>query len=434
MRPFFRSRYLSGGVLFFFLFFLSGDVVPQGDPEGKNFAELMEQGKKLYADKDYENAIIRLLQAHQQAETDAEMVDVYLILSQVYFDFDEREIARDYARKMVELAPEKTVAEQDVSEGYWKLFQEAKKAGVEASPQVMASRYGAQIKKKKKINKLQLIGAIALLAGILIVLRILMKKSKKSDYVPDYDTRVMKLEWVTIPEGEFVIGDTFGDGDASEKPSHLVYLDRYEISKFEVTYDQYDLFCKESKRATANPRETVRGSRPVLVDTWDDANMFCIWLSGKTGKKILLPTEAQWEKAARGTDQRRYPWGNMEPDCGIVNFNNCSTGTRPVGSYPAGASPYGVMDMAGNAMEWCGDGFIENIYSPYPGSYKNPSNPINMDPFRYPVGQIQVPQESYMSAVVRGGDYKSSAYVIQTLRRSNYTLNTSGIGFRVCKK
>ena len=100
----------------------------------------------------------------------------------------------------------------------------------------------------------------------------LIEKSKKIKVEPDYDTRVMKIEWAAVPEGEFQMGDNFGDGNNNERPVHAVYLDRYEISKFEITYEQFDLFCKESKRAgTANPLETVRGSRPVLTDCWSDA-------------------------------------------------------------------------------------------------------------------------------------------------------------------
>ena len=166
----------------------------------------------------------------------------------------------------------------------------------------------------------------------------------------------------------------------------------------------------------------MRGTRPVLLDSWDDAYDFCLWLSEKTGKKIHLPTEAQWEKAARGTDQRKYPWGNTEPNCGLANFNNCLSGTQPVGSYPAGASPYGVMDMAGNAMEWTGDQFLETMYSSA-AAYRNPSySLVNPNP-GFMIGGAPMPLPNNLkNGVVRGGDYKSSAYIIQALRRSNYAL------------
>jgi formylglycine-generating enzyme len=425
MNAFFKSRALCGGVLFFFLFFLAGDIVPQGNPGNLSFAELLDQGKKLYAEKDYENAVFRLLQAHALAKTDADKIDLYSILSQVYFDFEEPEAARNYMKKMVELAPEKTIAEPDVSKGYWKLFQEVKKAVREASPQVAANRYGARIKKRRRINKIELIGAIVLLVGAIVVFK-LIEKGKKIKVEPDYDTQVMKIEWVTVPAGEFQMGDNFGDGDANERPVHAVYLDKYEISKFEITYEQYDLFCKESKRAgTANPQETVRGSRPVLTDRWSDAFDFCYWLSEKTGKKIHLLSEAQWEKAARGTDQRRYPWGNAEPSCGLANFNNCASGTQPVGSCPAGASPYGVMDMAGNVMEWCQDVYDASYYSSSPGA--NPTGPL--------VSSVN----SQSIRVARGGKSNSVAFDIRVMKRYGFAGYdnlgiSSGIGFRICKE
>ena len=149
MRAFFRSRYLSGGVLFFFLFFLSSDVVPQGDPGNMSFAELLAQGKKYYDEKDYENAIIRLLQAHRFARSDAEKVDVYFALSQAYFDFDEKDFARNYLRKIWNWLRRKQSTEKDVSKGYWKLFQDVKKAIREASPQVVASRFRARDQEEK---------------------------------------------------------------------------------------------------------------------------------------------------------------------------------------------------------------------------------------------------------------------------------------------
>ncbi len=421
MRAFFKSRSLSAGVLFLFLFFVSGDVVPQGDPGGKNFADLLEQGKKLFAEKDYENAIIRLMQAHVLAKSDPEKADVYLILSQAYFESDEREIARDYIRKMLELAPERAIEEKDVSKGYWKLFREARKTNEEASPQVVAGSYRTKIKKRRKLNKLELIGGFVALAGLVVVMMIISKK-KKIKVEPDYDTRMMKIEWVTVPSGEFQMGDNFGDGNADERPVHTVSLDTYQISKFEITYEQFDLFYRESKRPiTANPQETVRGTRPVLANYFNDAVDFCVWLSEKTGKKIHLPTEAQWEKAARGTDQRKYPWGNAEPNCGLANFNNCVSGTQTVGSYPAGASPYGVMDMAGNAMEWCQDGYSATYYEISP--IANPTGPSTS-------------QYTNTQWVIRGGGNKSSAFDIRAMRRFvSYSSGTNtGIGFRVCKE
>jgi formylglycine-generating enzyme required for sulfatase activity len=96
-------------------------------------------------------------------------------------------------------------------------------------------------------------------------------------------------------------------------------------------------------------------------------------LSQKTGKNIHLTTEAQWEKAARGTDQRRFPWGNADANCSLLNYTDCVNKTMPVGSYPSGVSPYGVHDMSGNVAEWCQDYFSPTYYSNSP--YQNPQGP-----------------------------------------------------------
>jgi sulfatase modifying factor 1 len=310
--------------------------------------------------------------------------------------------------------------------GYGKLFKEAKKLSEEDSPQIAGMRFRAELKKRKRINRIELIGALVLLVGAVIVLKITGRK-KKIKVEPDYDTRMMKIEWVTIPAGEFQMGDNFGDGDANERPVHAVYLDKYEISKFEITYEQFDLFCRESKRAkTVNPMETIRGTRPVIVDSWDDPYDFNSWLSEKIGKKIQLPTEAQWEKAARGTDQRKYPWGNTEPNCGLANFNNCASGTQPVGSYPAGASPYGVMDMAGNVMELCSDMYFPTYYSISP--WKNPNGLSWEEVLASPYDPTWTLSKG---PVLRGGNCKSNSFDIRTTRRKS-TANI--VGFRICKK
>lgn len=204
--------------------------------------------------------------------------------------------------------------------------------------------------------------------------------ASSQDDSENYDTSVLGIEWISIWASEFTMGDTFNDGCIDSKPSHKVWLDIYSISKYEVTFDQYDSYCDLSGKVKPSDNGWGRGKRPVINVSWYDANDFCIWLSAKTGKKIHLPTEAQWEKAARTGNPPtnplsppKYPWGNSEPTCQLANIRNCNSKTMPVGSYPEGASLNYVMDLVGNVQEWCQDWYGDNYYSSSP--YSNPQGP-----------------------------------------------------------
>ncbi len=179
-------------------------------------------------------------------------------------------------------------------------------------------------------------------------------------------------ELVFIPAGEFLMGSTDADTDAEadEKPQHTVYLDAYYIYKNDVTVAQYRQFCLATGREMPiAPAWGWIDDHPMVNVSWDDAKAYADWAGAS------LPTEAQWEKAARGTDGRIYPWGNeWEP----TNCNNYVEGTglgrtSPVGFYPAGASPYGCLDMEGNVMQWCADWYDKRYYEYSPSS--NPTGP-----------------------------------------------------------
>ena len=151
------------------------------------------------------------------------------------------------------------------------------------------------------------------------------------------------IELVKIPAGKFLYGD-------DKKP---VYLDEFWIGRTPVTDRQYQVFVDATGHA---PPEHWSGKRvhpaklnhPVVFVSWDDAQAFCEWAG------LFLPTEQQWEKAARGTDGRKYPWGNESPTADLCNFNKHVGDTTLVGRYsPQGDSPYGIVDMAGNVWEWC---------------------------------------------------------------------------------
>jgi formylglycine-generating enzyme required for sulfatase activity len=163
-------------------------------------------------------------------------------------------------------------------------------------------------------------------------------------------------EWVHIPDGEFWMGSQQGYED--EKPQHKINLAAYRIARVPVTNNQYHLFVRNCGHPAPNHWEEDRPpkgleSHPVVNVSWHDAMAYCKWLSEVTGEKITLPSEAEWEKAARGDrDRRVYPWGDTF-DPSRCNCWNLGLGrTTPVGIFPDGASPYGCLDMSGNVWEW----------------------------------------------------------------------------------
>ena len=164
----------------------------------------------------------------------------------------------------------------------------------------------------------------------------------------------MKL--VRIPAGEFLMGSTrLRDEDAwdDEIPQHSVYLDEYLIGKTPVTVAQYAAFVKASGYKANQDLANSKEKHPVTRVSWDDAAAFCSWASQVTGRNVHLPSEADWEKAARGIDGRLWPWGDQSPDPAYCNFDCNMMGTTPVGKYsPKGDSPYGCVDMSGNVWEW----------------------------------------------------------------------------------
>ncbi len=157
-----------------------------------------------------------------------------------------------------------------------------------------------------------------------------------------------------VPAGEFIMGN---DSNVNEKPAHQVFLAAYWIDQTEVTNAQYAK-CVSVKECT-QPSSSLFGNSkfenfPVVSLVWDQARSYCEWVGRR------LPTEAEWEKAARGTDGQIYPWGNSEPSNNFLNVSNATVITR-VGSYPNGASPYGALDMSSNAWEW-----VSSLYKAYP--------------------------------------------------------------------
>jgi formylglycine-generating enzyme required for sulfatase activity len=185
---------------------------------------------------------------------------------------------------------------------------------------------------------------------------------------------------VAVPAGEFILGTDEQDLQdkaaeygimkawfKDEHPAHRVRLPLYFVDKYEVTNSEYRSFVQDTGRKpppdwTGGRYVAGKDSHPVVYVTWDDAEAYCSW----AGKR--LPSEAEWEKAARGANGLRYPWGN-EFDDTRANINGAVGSTTEVGHYPAGRSPYGAYDMTGNVWEW-----TEDDYRPYPGNTDSPES------------------------------------------------------------
>ena len=150
-----------------------------------------------------------------------------------------------------------------------------------------------------------------------------------------------RFDWVEVPAGEYVIGR-----DPGETRQRLVEVDAFELTRTPVTNAQYERFVAENG-AAAPPQWPAPADHPVTFVDWHEAAAFCAWAGGR------LPTEAEWEKAARGTDARAYPWGDEEDETRAAVGVGMKRGTTsPVGFHPDGASPHGLLDMAGNVWEW----------------------------------------------------------------------------------
>lgn len=185
-----------------------------------------------------------------------------------------------------------------------------------------------------------------------------------------------ETEMVRIAAGPFMMGSSEKDIEwivraffsetrewyRGETPAQAAFLPEYSIDKYEVTVSRYKRFLEKTGRPPPRDFDNPRFNQPdhpVVGVTWEDASMYCRWL----GKR--LPTEAEWEKAARGKDGRRYPWGNTpdEMKTNALGKKDHYRYTAPVGQFPEGQSPYGVMDMAGNVWEW-----TQDWYLPYHGN------------------------------------------------------------------
>ncbi len=219
------------------------------------------------------------------------------------------------------------------------------------------------------------------------------------------------FEFIRISAGEFLMGSDQQkekQARANETPQHKVFLSEYWIGKYPVTNKQYKVFVKAvGHKPPANwggfdaPKDKF--DHPVAGLSWFSAMAFCEWFKGLSTRNIRLPSEAEWEKAARGTDGRSYPWGNQAPDDTRCNYKGNVKDTTPVGKYsPLGDSPYGCSDMEGNVWEWVMDWYGDNYYQD--SSFRNPPGPA--------MGTYKVLRGSswyYSDKIVRSADRDGSS-------------------------
>ncbi|TES90844.1 MAG: hypothetical protein E3J88_03520 [Anaerolineales bacterium] len=240
---------------------------------------------------------------------------------------------------------------------------------------------------------------------------------------------------VYVPAGEFQMGSNIS---YDTEPVHPVYLDAFWIDQTEVTNQQYAEFLNDLGNQTEGgsswldagskyvrihqtegewTADSEYSDHPVVEVSWYGASAYCDW----AGRK--LPTEAMWEKAARGADGRTYPWGEGI-DCSLAQYGDCGGGTVPVGSYPDGASPYGALDITGNVQEWVADLYDINYYSNSP--FENPQGPS----IGYYVVPLKPPLKHYR--VLRDGAYNSVGWGLQAAARGGAPPEGSypGVGFR----
>jgi len=199
-----------------------------------------------------------------------------------------------------------------------------------------------------------------------------------------------RVEFIHIPGEEFFMGDVFGNGLNIEKPVHRVQLDGLYLGRYPVTFEQYDAFCNAAGHEKPFDHGWGRDRRPVINVSWKDAQAYCLWLSTETGNAIRLPTEAEWEFAARDCGNRMVWSGTCDEDKlqEYAWFNeNSSQMTQPVGSKKP--NTLGLYDMSGNVWEWCADLFHPDYYKI--SAYLNPQGP--------PTGE---------GHVLRGGSYGSN--------------------------
>jgi formylglycine-generating enzyme required for sulfatase activity len=226
--------------------------------------------------------------------------------------------------------------------------------------------------------------------------------------------KVMKFSMVRVPKGSFMMGSNeYGD----EKPVHQVTIEHaFEIGKYPVTFEEYDLFCEDTGQKKPDDNGWGRGKRPVINISWYDAIAYCAWLSQKSGHSFTLPSEAQWEYSCRAGTTTRWGFGDDENELEkyALHRDSSKLKTHPVGEKLKNG--WGLFDMHGNVWEWCADDYVDSYkYTPRDGTAHQ--------------------DEKVNSKVVRGGSWFDDAFNTRSANRFNWHPDVRGndIGFRLLR-
>jgi len=260
----------------------------------------------------------------------------------------------------------------------------------------------------------------------LVLLQLFLFCQHNPEPLPRLTADDFRPNTVLVPAGWFWMGSDEGEPD--EKPLHRVWVDSFRIDVYPVTNEQYLEFVRETghrKPRYGNNDGCNHPLQAVVGVSWDDAFAFCAWRSKKEGVHYRLPTEAEWEKAARGVDKRRFPWGEKKPSPRHAN-TKLKENMPTVGMCDLGTSPYGCLDMVGNVWQWCEDWYAPEYYRMSPDS--NPSGPR---------------QPTRGGRVVRGGNWVflgccsgSPAYALRCAQRNSFhpNIRKKSIGFRCVRE